>query len=281
MANETQLPYLLKLLDDDSPVVQEAILKELRALGPRLEEALIHLPEPPTPIQKKVLQDILQAESRQWLQEAWSSWFFLKGEKAKLEMAMSLLAQFQYERNGVHPPLESLLDDLAHEYLTLYEKKDASKLAEFLFQTKKLKGAPSDTIEPLHSNLMYVLEKKLGLPISLTIIYILVGHRLSMEIEGCNFPRHFLARVSLEGKIFLVDCFNGGKFIDPKEIIKINQNLSPVTYDILQNIPSATAIISRVLRNLIHAYREKEEHANGKLMMVLLEDLEENNNSFK
>lgn len=60
MPDPKTLPHLLKLLDDDSKVVQEAVLKELAAFGPTLEEELSRLPEPPDARQKELLQHLLQ-----------------------------------------------------------------------------------------------------------------------------------------------------------------------------------------------------------------------------
>ena len=60
MPDPKTLPYLLKLLDDDSQVVKEAVLKELAAFGPALEEELSHLPEPLDAKQKELLQRLIQ-----------------------------------------------------------------------------------------------------------------------------------------------------------------------------------------------------------------------------
>ena len=281
MSDPKQLPYLLRLLDDKSPVVQEAVLKELAAFGPSLEEELSRLPQPPDENQERVIRTLLEAYNRTLLKRLpdlkgiWPNWLDLEDSKEKLEEGFALLSEF---RNGPAYPLKlkPMLDQLAKEYDLTYGGRDSYQLADFLFKVKGLKGASeSDYYHPNNSNLVFVIEKKRGIPISLAAIYILVGHRLGLNIEGCDFPRHFMARTYLGDKIFLVDCFRGGEFIDEKTILDGNsRELSRTIQNLIRREIDAETIIARVLANLINAYHQAGDQESRDLLLDLLKDLE-------
>ncbi len=276
MPDPQQLPYLLKLLEDESETVRETVLKELSSFGPYLEQELAHQNITIDEYQLKLMRSLLDESNRRWLQEAWSSWFELEDDKAKLELAQSLLAEFQ---NGRYYPvkLKSLLDQLAKEYRSRNHYTDALELSNFLFKVKKIAGVEeSDYYNPLNSNLVHVIEKKRGIPISLASIYILVGHRLGLDIEGINFPGHFLTRAISKGRVFIIDCFNGGNVMSlSKKKPTVQSGDATGIQDIRELECDAEMIIARVLRNLMKAYQQEGNLENVALMGELLEMMEE------
>ncbi|MBI4436633.1 MAG: hypothetical protein HY590_04395 [Candidatus Omnitrophica bacterium] len=273
MPDPKKLPYLLKLLEDESQLVQEAVLKELAAFGPSLEEELARLPEAMNAQKRQVLKTLLADDERKWLKQIWPSWFRLEGDREKLEAALTLLSEFQ---SGRHYPakLKALLDVLSEEYQASTPQKDEATLADFLFKVKQLKGAEEDYYNPQNSNLIYVIEKKRGIPISLACVYILVGHRLGLNVEGCNFPGHFLARIRPEGHTIFVDCFNDGTFLEEKEILAMNTDSFQSLKEIFDADTDAETMMNRVLRNLVGAYQQAGDAANSYLMFELLNILE-------
>ena len=262
MPDPKELPYLLNLLDDESEVVREAVVKELAAFGESLEEELARLPKSLDTSQQSLLRHILEDYRRDCLKGAWLSWLELEGDNEKLEAAFSLLSDFQNGRM-YSDKLKNLLDQLADEFSASNTKRNVLELSRFLFKVKALKGAKSDYYNSRNSNLVYVINEKRGLPISLASIYILVGHRLGFEIEGCDNPGHFLARTFSGDEMFLVDCFNGGRFLAKKDIEAVKERQTDVV-----------TIIARVLRNLIYAFHEVDDLVNSRFMMELLENLD-------
>lgn len=272
MRDREKLVHLLKLLDDESPVVQEAVTKELIAYGSELDDFLSELPTKEAEEQRKLIQALFSNYQRTWIRKVWSSWEDHEDDYEKIETAQSLLADFQ---NGPSYPvkLKTLLDELAEQYRVIHGQGDVFKLATFLFQGKQLRGATEDYYNPANSNLVYVIREKRGIPISLACILMLTGKRLGLEIEGCNFPGHFLARVYSRGKMFLVDCFNGGQFLDEAAVAKLNQEAPESVPFILNTRPDAKAMIARVLVNLMGAYQRSGQKENSELMRELLEEL--------
>ena len=274
MPNPEQLPHLLKLLSDDSETVQKALLKALLEFGPALDSELDRLAEPPDQEQRDQIKILFEEHAQKTLFEKWPHWQDCESEEEQLESALSILAEYQ---SGVFCKLtlKDLLDELAEEYRTTYKTEDQNvfTLSEFLFREKKISGAKEDYYHPDNSNLIFVIENKCGIPISLACVYILVGARLGMLIEGCNFPHHFLARVYVNDEILFVDCFHQGMFYRETELIKMAQGTENEFKEVLKMDTNPEVIVARILNNLVTAYETQKDTANSHLMARLLHSM--------
>ena len=94
---------------------------------------------------------------------------------------------------------------------TAREKVDC--LARYLGHEQKISGNREDYYHPRNGYLPWVIEFRSGLPITVTLIYMLVGQRLGLGIEGVGAPGHFLAR--LDDVIF--DPYYGGRSLSDGE----------------------------------------------------------------
>ena len=277
MPDPSNLPYLLELLDDPSGVVRDAVARELAAFGPRLNRELVRLHAPPTLEQRVLMRDLLAEHARTWLKEAWPVWYGAQDEKARLETALGLIATFQ---DGLvfRMPLGALLDRLAEEF-RLWRRNQpkheapALSLARYLFTVRGLQGARTDYYHPRNSNLVYVIETGRGIPISLACVYILVGRRAELAIEGCNWPGHFYARTHTREGVMLVDCFNEGRWTEEEAFLSMQGPSRDAARSVLREEPGAERIVSRVLHNLIRAYQQIAGWEDSALMVGLLKDL--------
>ncbi len=266
MSTPQQLPYLLQLLEDES--IRHAVLNELAAFGPSLESEIERQGMLLNAQQALSVRSLLDNQYRKWIVGVWKEWVEGEdGEVEKLERAHQLLAQFQLGR--LYPArLCTLLDALADEYDARYTERDTLLLAEFLFQGYALRGVEQDDYyNPLNSNLVYVIERRRGIPISLACIYILVGERLELKVEGLNYPGHFLALTHHDQKEVVVDCYNEGAVVDMKSL----STLTATTKMILRGdmrCDTAT-IMARVLRNLAFAYEQAGADDNARTMLHL------------
>jgi len=280
LADPGQLPHLLALLEDDSPVVQQAIAAEFRRFGPGLREALAELDEPLDRLRRERLARILGRSARDDLRRAWSSWYGLEGQTPQLEAALTLIADFQDHAESVisdEPPVpvSLLLDELAERFRGSKAEDDPRGLAKFLFEERRLRGAAEDYYAPRNSNLRYVVQQGLGIPISLAAIYMLVGRRCGYRIGGCNWPGHFLARMEIDRKPFLVDCFNDGRCMELEAFLSTQGPSKDAAQRVLEEDTDATTIVGRVLNNLVRAYRETDQEDDARCMLDLLQDLEQ------
>ncbi|MCC6759082.1 MAG: transglutaminase family protein [Candidatus Omnitrophica bacterium] len=267
-----QLPYLLNLLDDESAAVRTEIVRHLVSFGPQLKSELAKLPQDMVQSRVMPLEKIMLELDREALVQKWPTWQNATLDLEKLEVALSFLADFQsglrlqYQTREIGP----LLDQLAAEYLAYAKTNDPLELAKFLFEVKGFNGAKTDYYNPQSSNMLYVLHEKKGLPISLSCLYMLVGARAGFVIDGYNTPGHFMAKVDLNGKVFVVDGFNNGKVVEEQDALKNTEppGVSPAPV-------SARDIIRRVLNNLINAYQAQGESGHQQLMIDLYRMIQE------
>jgi regulator of sirC expression with transglutaminase-like and TPR domain len=163
-----------------------------------------------------------------------------------------------------------LLDEFAREYQSGHRSGDVRDLTRFLFEEKGFSGAKKDYYSPRNSNLVYVLEHRRGIPISLVGVLMLVGKRVGVEVEGCNFPGHFLALAHEGDRPVIIDCYNSGLLVDDRLLARYLDPVSVTVEELTRLRCDATTIIARMLRNLINAYRASGESLDMKLMQELL-----------
>jgi regulator of sirC expression with transglutaminase-like and TPR domain len=145
------------------------------------------------------------------------------------------------------------------------EQSEAAALARYLFEYKGLRGSDTDDFyNPLNSNLVHTLETGRGLPITLACVFILVGRRVGLDIGGCPFPGHFLARDEQGEQVF--DPFNGGRILSPREIGAL---IKAAPHEMTSSA-SAREIVGRVLRNLSVAYHQSGDSEKSGAMLSML-----------
>ena len=83
-------------------------------------------------------------------------------------------------------------------------------LNKFLFEDDGFWGNTDDYYDPRNSYLNEVIDRKTGIPITLSILYMELGRRIGLPLEGVSFPGHFLVRLRLRGGVLVLDPFSGG-----------------------------------------------------------------------
>lgn len=96
----------------------------------------------------------------------------------------------------------------------LNPKKTVAVLNRYLFQELEFEGNRENYYDPRNSYLNDVLDRKLGLPITLAIAYISVGRRLDLPIYGVGLPGHFITKWEDRKARILIDPFNRGEILD-------------------------------------------------------------------
>ncbi len=247
--------------------MRRRVRRALEGLGPHLERLVEPYLAQLTDDQHAALRRVLTLQRKSWLRRHWPSWSAAEGRSPQIETALGLIARFQL---GADFPLAlgDLLDGLATEYRDAHRRRDPLSLARFLFQEQGLRGNREDYLNPMNSNLISVILSRKGIPISLALIYVLLGHRLGFDIEGCNVPRHFLARAIHNGRLVLVDCFDGGRLVEAERLL--NSSAYRRQFQTLRAGASALHTVQRVLQNLNHAYRHTGDHDLSAFMIELL-----------
>jgi regulator of sirC expression with transglutaminase-like and TPR domain len=126
-------------------------------------------------------------------------------------------------------------------------------LSRVLFEQEGFRGNRENYYDPRNSFLNDVLDRRLGIPITLSVVYLEVGWRLGLPLHGVNFPGHFLVRYDGEALKLLIDPFQQGtvRFEDEAQDLLDHVYGGSVTMQPeFLRIADRRAIILRMLENL-------------------------------
>ena len=272
---DAQLSHLIRLLDDESEVVREAVKKQIESMKKDLPDRLTLLDRPLTPEEDRILGELLAPSRREDLEDHWMLWKEQPTADLQIEWALGQLAAFLSGWKSRPRELTSRLDvmaEMARESIGSAQI-NARELADWLFAGRnegaRLRGNSKDYYSPHNSNLLWVLDMGLGNPIRLCMVYRLLGARLGITVEGCNFPGHFLARVVHDDDIWLVDCFNRGRFMLAADVARHHPAANPAMEELVHQKASTESILLRFLRNLDDAFDKKGQMPERQLMRRL------------
>jgi len=137
---------------------------------------------------------------------------------------------------------------------------------EYMFKEQEFKANIHDYQNPLNNFLNIVIEKKIGIPITLSIIYITLAQSVNFILYPVNFPRHFLVKYVLDDvnhNEIIIDPFNKGRIMDDyvlKNLIDSffpNQNI-PLTKKLVEKA-NLSQVMIRILNNLKDSFFEIQE----------------------
>ena len=182
-----------------------------------------------------------------------------------LARASLAIARWEYPRLDADAYLERL-DDLARAVDGVRRSPDAlgrlHRLREYLFVEQGFVGNRDEYYDPRNSFLNDVLDRRQGIPITLSLVLMEVGKRLGLAIEGIGLPGHFIAGARLDDSQILLDPFNGGALVTPEECEELVGSVvgRPVTLRPEHYAPvSGRQLLTRMLANLKGAYWRRQE----------------------
>jgi regulator of sirC expression with transglutaminase-like and TPR domain len=135
-----------------------------------------------------------------------------------------------------------------------------------LFVEDGYEGNRENYFDPRNSYLNEVIDRKKGIPISLSVLYFSLGERLGIPLAGVNIPAHFMLRFDEGGKEVFIDPFYAGEFLDRRACERRVAELtrSPVALSDTQFAPcSVRVVVARMLRNLKAIYLGTNDYASA------------------
>lgn len=270
---------LVKLLADDDERVQELLQEQLLgwgADGVAFLQGVVEAAANPRAV--RGARQMLQAIRERGAVTAFAQFCGTCGEQFDLENGCWLLARTRYPELPV-PAYTARLDQLARE---LRERLTGSETPlatievcnHHLFQTLGFRGNHEDYHDPDNSYLNRVLDRRLGIPISLSAMYLMLARRLRLPLIGINMPGHFLLKWQSADAAFYVDAFNAGQALDESQCREFCRKHGFST-EILREPATPRQILLRMGRNLHGIYRETDparaEHF-GRFVALLSHD---------
>ena len=135
---------------------------------------------------------------------------------------------------------------------------DALELTHLLFTDEAFAGNHADYYDPKNSYLNDVLDRKVGLPITLSLVAAAVGTRAGLTVEGVGLPGHFVAKVVGEdGAAVFFDPFHSGRFLDTAACERLVEEATGRPFEFTPEATVAApnaAVAVRLLTNLKSVY---------------------------
>jgi len=141
----------------------------------------------------------------------------------------------------------------------------AVALSRFLFDECGFRGNQDDYYDPRNSYLNDVLERRLGIPISLAVVQLEVARRLGLPLQGVSFPGHYLVRLPVADGLLVLDPYQFGRSLDAGELkLRAGPHIGGLEVDDQQLLEflqpsSARATVMRMLRNLKSVYDDRDD----------------------
>ncbi len=141
-------------------------------------------------------------------------------------------------------------------------------LNHYLFQELRFGPSVDDYYDPRNSFLNEVLERRVGIPISLSVLYVAIGRRVGLPLQGVSFPGHFLVKCPLQQGLVVLDPYAGGASLtmaDLQQRLREVQGGEVSRAIVAGTLVSATnrEILARMLRNLKGIYLQRQDYLNA------------------
>lgn len=252
-----------QLLLDPDPKIHRACERQLLLWGENARPALVDLVEVEDPGARVRVRRLLQHLERDLWIERWID--FAKRDTTDLEDGMLLLCELQrplVDVDLLRGDLDRWAEKLAPRVDGLGTKRLVDELIAFFHDELALRGNRRNYNDPDNSFLDSVVRRRLGIPISLCAIWMLVGRRLGIALEGVALPGHFILRLRAARSV-LVDPFHGGRVLTRRDCIDRIQAMGYAFEPSLMESVDDRRMLLRCLGNLAHA------HSDGELREIL------------
>jgi len=151
----------------------------------------------------------------------------------------------------------------------------ALELAHYVYERQGFAGNEADYYDPKNTLLPDVLERRLGIPITLALVYCEIAKRVGIPARGVSFPGHFLVRIERVGRDLglgpvIVDPFFGGRILDEKSLASLLKRVvGPREVLRPEHLEPATPrlILVRMLTNLKTVYLARGEDSRALLAL--------------
>ena len=269
---QSEIKAITKLLKTNDESTSKLLEEQFKTFDIKLLKKIDNeIPLDDAELKERFLKLIFNIKSES-LKKDFLNW--AKNPTCSLEDGVFLVALFNNPLLDVEKyssNLNNWAEAIGNNFKKIKVKNDPTSIINetnhFLFMELGLKGNKKNYYEPENSFIDKVIDRKLGNPILLSIIYLLVTKKLNLPFSGVNMPAHFLVQYYDTVEPIYIDPFGQGEIISRavcEERIKI---LKLTWQNEFLSAPTSKQVIARIMQNLINIY-----HSEG--MFDLKEALE-------
>ena len=280
MSIRAEIESLMFLLEDPDPFVQEQVQLRFMELGdravPLLDQIRVQTKDKE---EKKRAKEVLHQLTFSTLKEDFAE-LLLEGigNRAQLEKAVITLARFGHPtlRESEYVKTLDHFADMIRPSLRYRdnEREKMQTLMKFIFEDLNFRGDNKDYHNPANGFIDQVIERRKGLPISLSLVAMFIARRLELPVFGVNMPIHFMLAFVGEKEEQLIDPYDQGAEVSYDQcyffLKKNNVTPKPEHFKMASDID----ILARCIRNLMHSYERNEEQERVQELKSLLELVE-------
>lgn len=259
---ESRKAALISLLGDDDQSVYQSVRAKIISYGPEVVDWLKPYALSSDPVFRRRTQEIVTQFMKQFADDNFLAFCLTESADLNLEKGAWMLAKTKYPHINF-AGYEALLVAYAAD---LTEKIDGRSEAdqifnifnEYFFDVLGFKGNEQNYYDPENSYLNRVIDRKMGNPISLCLVYLLLAKRLHLPVTGIGLPGHFICRYQSSSEEYYIDVFNRGKLWTKANCIQYlifrNYNLQD---EYLAPV-NTRRMLSRICGNLHQIYQQLE-----------------------
>jgi len=259
-----QISSLIRLLDDQDEFVRSRVRDQLIQIGedtlPFLEMAV----RTENPTLRVIAGEIIQSIYPKQLEEKFRQLALsARGSDLNLEAGIVLIAKFGYPQSrpeDITAPLDQLAARLGSR-LTPDDSPEQTvqALTRCLFIEEGFAGNESNYLDPDNSYFNKVLQRRTGLPISLSALCVLVARRLKLPIVGVGLPGHYIVKYASPMDPLFFDPFHKGRILQREDCVQIvnRAGFKFEEHHLSQSTHRETLV--RMMNNLVAAYGETGE----------------------
>ena len=174
-----------------------------------------------------------------------------------------------------------LLNFYAAEFQGRFDPSDApediaAKISAYMAEEKGFSGSEVEYYNSENHYLNKIMETKRGVPIGLSVVYLLVLKRLNLPVHGIGMPGHFIVRYDFGSKNLYADPSSGGKILSREDCRKISSQLG---YDFKNEYLDPVTnrqILERMLRNLVLVFEKQDQPVKVQAMIQCIDILNMN-----
>lgn len=271
----SQQKALEALLDDDSPRVRQGLLAQFAQHGRESVTFLQGLARDHHQLAKHASWYLRELNIADPVGEFRS---FIQSLNYELETGALLLSRTvnaEVDVGACCAQLDALAArcrELIAEPATTREK--CHVLNRVLFHEHGLRGNTEHYSDPLNSYLDQVLTRRRGIPISLSIVYLLVGERLGLHLEPVGLPGHFMVGCYDEPAPFFIDPFNAGLCLSAEQVFALlkDNNIDATIADLAPT--PVREVLCRCCRNLVNHYTAANQPEQANLFTEFVAEFE-------